>query len=203
MATAARTIVKKVENAILYSDGTIRIDGVRASFPHLDAPYSKDGDKGKYGITGMLPKATHEAARNLVKKFIDDMMATNKTKVASDKLFLKDGDDTAKEENEGMWLVSANESRAPAVRNRKGVKLDTDEISEMFYGGCWVNILIRPWYQDGQKVGKGFGKRINAGLVGVQFVRDDEPFGEGRISDEDVWDEVEGDDLDFGDDDDL
>ena len=42
-----------------------------------------------------------------------------------------------------------------------------------------------------------------AGLVGVQFVRDDEPFGEGRISDEDVWDEVEGDDLDFGDDDDL
>ena len=52
----------------------------------------------------------------------------------------------------------------------------------MIYAGCWVNILIRPWWQNSAK----WGKRVNAGLTAVQFVRDDEPFGQGRITSEDV-----------------
>lgn len=204
MSKSQRTVLKKVENAVLYSDGTIRIDGVRASYPHLAEPFSKDGEKGKYGITGIMPKETHRAAAKLVKSAIEEMMAANKTKVATDKWYFKDGDNTDKEEYEGAWIVSANESRAPAVRSRGGGKMTKEEVEEAFYGGCWVNILIRPWYQDGQKVGKGYGKRINAGLVAVQFVRDDESFGDGRIDDEGVWDE-DGDDFedDGFDDDDI
>lgn len=64
---------------------------------------------------------------------------------------------------------------------------EDEKVADMVYGGCWAHILIRPWYQDGKKVGAGYGKRVNAGLVGVQFIRDDEPFGEGRIDDTDAW----------------
>lgn len=199
MSKTQRTVVKKVENAVIYSDGTIRIDNVRASYPHLSEPYSKDGEKGKYGITGILPKETHRAAAKLVKGAIDEMMAFNKTKVATDKMYFKDGNNTDKDEYQEAWIVSSSESRAPSVRARSGGKLGKEQIDEMFYGGCWVNILIRPWYQDGQKTGKGYGKRINAGLVAVQFVRDDESFGDGRIDDEGVWEE-EDDDNAFDDD---
>jgi hypothetical protein len=61
--------------------------------------------------------------------------------------------------------------------------------------GYWYNILIRPWYQDNK-----FGKRLNAGLVGVQFVRKDEPFGMAAIDDSDAWDAVDSDEDDFEDD---
>ena len=51
----------------------------------------------------------------------------------------------------------------------------------MIYGGCWVNILVRPWFQNNK-----YGKRVNAGVVAVQFRKDDEPFGSGRISDDEI-----------------
>lgn len=206
-----REVVKKVPNAVLYSDGTIRIDNVRASYPHLDKPWAgkdADGDEGKkktakYGIVGLLPKDTHKQAKDLVKQAIMDMMAANDTKVATDKWFLTDGDKGEKVEEEGHFKISARESRRPTCRNRDKSILDKDEVAEVIYGGCYVNMLIRPWYQDGVKVAKGYGKRINAGLVAVQFVRDGEPFGEGAIDDEGVFDDCEDDDENWGDDDDL
>jgi hypothetical protein len=53
---------------------------------------------------------------------------------------------------------------------------------DVIYAGCWVHILIRPWWQDSAE----WGKRVNAGLTAIQFCRDDEPFGESRITPEDV-----------------
>ena len=52
----------------------------------------------------------------------------------------------------------------------------------------WV---IDVWAQNNQ-----YGKRINAQLDGVQFVRDGEPFGEGGIS-VDAFDAFGDDDDDF------
>lgn len=198
---ANREVVKSVKNAILYSDGTIRIDNVRASYPHLGSPYSKDGEKGKFGIVGMLPKETHVEAKNLLKEAMDKLLADNGgVKVAADKKFLRNGDDSDNESYAGHWTVSTSENRRPAVRNRNGSMMSPEEADEKVYGGCWVNMLVRPWYQDGVKTGKGYGKRVNCGIVAVQFVRDDEPFGEGRIDDEGVWDNA-GDGSDASDDD--
>lgn len=197
---ANREVVKQVKNAILYSDGTVRVDNVRASYPHLGEPYSKDGEKGKFGIVGMLPKETHVEAKDLLKSVMDKLLSEADAKVAADKKFLRNGDDSGNDSYEGFWTVNASESRRPSARDRNGTQLAPDEAEEKIYGGCWVNILIRPWYQDGVKVGKGYGKRVNAGLVAVQFVRDDEPFGEGRIDDEGVWDNDGGNSSD---DDDL
>lgn len=196
---AAIEVKKKVSNAILYTNGMIRIDNVRVSFPHLDKPYAGKGDDGKegkpkFGIVGMLSKKTHVAAKDLVKEAMDELLKSNdNAKVAADKKFIRNGDDQDREEYENHWTVSAREERRPAVRNQRGeLVIEESKIADMVYGGCYCNILIRPWYQDGQKVGKGYGKRINAGLVGVQFVKDGESFGEGRIDDSDAWDDVSG-----------
>lgn len=42
------------------------------------------------------------------------------------------------------------------------------------YSGCYVNAQVEVWAQDNK-----FGKRINAQLLGVQFVRDGDSFGAG------------------------
>jgi hypothetical protein len=186
-----RTVVKKVENAVLYSDGTIRIDNVRASYPHLAEKFvDKDGTVGKFGVVGLLPKDTHTAAKNLIKEQILKVIKDGGgDKVALDKWFLRDGDNGDKEEEAGNYVVKSSESKRPTCRKRNGEVMTVDEVESTIYGGCYVNILIRPWYQDGVKVGKGFGKRVNAGIVAVQFNRDGEPFGDGRITDDGVWDD--------------
>jgi hypothetical protein len=196
---AAREIVKQVENATYYNDGTIRLTGVRVSFPHLVTPQAGEDDNGnptkaKFKIVAMLPKETHEEAYNLCMRVINKMIKDNDTKVSSDKFFLRDGDNMDREEYEGFWIVSASDDRRPALRDEQGALLDMDEdkelAEEMFYGGCWCHVFIRPWYQDGVKHGKGKGKRINSGLVAVMKDRDDKSFGEGRVDDSDVWGDV-------------
>jgi hypothetical protein len=182
----AREIKKKVKNAILYTDGSIRISGVRFSYPHLKKPYKGDGDQGeaKFGIVGLLPKATHRAAKDLIKERIEELLKENKVKaLPSDKKFLRDGDQSGKDEHAGMYTVSARESRRPPLRNRANEVVEPEDADEVFQPGYWGDILIRPWYQNNK-----YGKRVNAGLSSVQMVKKDEVFGEGRISDEDLDD---------------
>ncbi len=203
---ATRTIVKKVKNAVLFSDGTIRIDNVRGSYVHLDKAYkgrSEDGGSveavAKYSIVGIMPKGTHEAAKDLVMEVIRKVLADNKdAKVAKDKRFIRDGDDSEKDEYEKSWTVSAREERRPKCRDRAGELVEEiEDVREQFVSGYWFNILIRPWFQDNK-----YGKRVNAGLVGVQFVKKDETFGDGAIDDNDAWDTVDDNDDGLGGDDD-
>jgi hypothetical protein len=202
-----RTAVKKVKNATLYSDGTIRVEGVRLSFPHLGKAYEGKDDDGnvqkKFSLKGAMPKATHAEAMRLIKGEMDRMMKENKIDdLASDRKFLRNGDTMGRAEFKGMYVLSASESNRPHLRDRRAAKVEPENADQLFYGGCWANVLIRPWWQNHQK----YGKRVNAGLAAVQFLRDDEPFGEGRISDEDVDDTfapVGEDDSGFGGDDDL
>jgi hypothetical protein len=195
---AERTVVTKVSNAVLYSDGTVKLENVRLSFPHIGTPQEQKNDAGdiekSYGLVAMLPKETHVAAKDLIKKIIQDLAAKNEAKVATDKWFLADGDDKERAEYEDNYIVSASDRKnRPSARNRDGTVMTPDEADDKFYGGCWANVLIRPWYFSGKaKNGKTYPKRVCAGLVGVQFLRDDESFGEGRVNDDGVFDAVEG-----------
>lgn len=203
MAKQERTIVKKVQNAVLYSDGTIRIDGVRCSYPHIGSPQENENDDGKktlkYGVTGMLPKKTHVAAKDLCKEVINKLMKDNDAKVATDKWFLSNGDDKEQAEYADHFIVATSESRRPTARKRNGEVMTAEEADDAFYGGCWANILIRPWYFNGKAKGstKTYPKRICCGIVAVQFVRDDDAFGEGRVTDDGVFDEVSDDGDEF------
>lgn len=210
-----KTIVKKVKNCIQYSDGTFKIENVRASYPHLDAPYAgKDAEddedggkgkkkKGKYGIVGLGLKETHKEAMLLCKAYVEQKNKEAKKTIGKNNWFIRNGDDSGKPENEGNYTWNASEVKRPRVRGRDGRIMEPDEVAEKIYGGCYVNILIKPWIQDNK-----WGKKHNAGLIAVQFVRDGEPFGEGRVSDDDVFEELDDEDfdaadLDYGDDDDL
>lgn len=195
---AERKVVKKVENAVLYSDGCIKIENIRVSYPHLDKPYAgtQSGDENsqaepKYGLVALLPKDTHEAAKDLCASVIKSIQEENDIRVAKDKKFIRDGDDSDKVENEGCYTISAREARRPSVRNKNAVPMTEREIQDKIYGGCWGSILIRPWLQDNK-----YGKRINASLIAFQFLRDDEPFGEGRVDDDGVFDSAGSDDDD-------
>ena len=213
----ARAVVKKVPTkfkggrkgwCVLYDDGLIRIDGVRFSYPHLRKPYGgEDGGEAKYGVVGLLPKKGNEAAKLLIDSAIKDILTANKVKtLASDKKFIKDGDDAGKEEYEGHWAISARESRKPPLRSPSGETVEPEDTDGLFQAGYWGSILIRPWWQDHKK----YGKRVNAGLSSAQSIAEDETFGEGRISDDDLddiyednWDGDGDDSVDDEDEDEI
>jgi hypothetical protein len=198
---ATLEIKKRVANAVWYTNGLIKIENVRFSYPHLDKPFAgKNADgsaagKPKFGIVGMLPKKTHAEAKQLLVEVMNELLAANKDgkgvapTVSSDKKFIRNGDDHEQAETYGgHWIVSAREERQPSVRDaRANLVTEASAIAKIVYGGAWGHIMIRPWYQDGVTVGKGYGKRVNAGLTGVQHIRDDKPFGEGRVDDTDAW----------------
>jgi hypothetical protein len=173
--------------AVLYSDGTILVNDIRFSYPNLGKPFEGTDDNGqkksRYGLKGMMPKATHKPAMRLMKKHMEKMMADNKTSdLASDRKYLRNGDDLGKPEMKGMFVFSASEDTQPSLRDAAAQKIGSDVAQKLFYGGCWGNALIRPWWQNHAK----YGKRVNAGIAAAQFVRDDEPFGEGRVTEDDV-----------------
>jgi hypothetical protein len=215
----ALTIVKKVPFAILYKDEQdrelIKLEKVRLSYPFVGTPSEDKNDDGKivrkFRCAGMLPKATHTQAKDLVKAKIEALMAEAEVRVPKTNWFLSDGDGDQHEANEvykGNFIISASDGRIrPTARDKKGIVIDSiEKIDDTFYGGCWVDLLIRPWYFNGRSKNspKVFPKRIIAGLAAIKFDRDDTPFGSGRVDDGDVWqvDENAGDGMAAPEDDD-
>ena len=102
-----------------------------------------------------------------------------------------------------MFIVKASEARRPSVRKRDGSVMSEREMADEIYGGMWGNILLRPWYFNGKaRNGKTYPKRVLANFIALQKTKDDESFGESRVSDDGVFDAVEGDDGGNGLDDD-
>ncbi len=191
---ATREVVKTIKGAggvvlaVVYNDGSIRIDNVRASYPHVGKPYKGEDadpdDKGKFGIVGLMSKKTHKPVLDHLVKMMNDILTEkNKgAKIPADKKFVRNGDESGKPGYDDCWSVHASESKRPSVRGRRKEVLTPDEAEQVIYGGCYVNILIRPWWQDHKK----FGKRVNANFLAVQFRADGDPFGEGRISEDEI-----------------
>lgn len=201
---AERKIVEEVTNAKLYSDGTILVQDIRNSYPHVDAAWSQnEGEKKKFSVVGMVPKDTHKAAHDLVKRVIDKMMselvAQKKIPAAlkADARFLRDGDDSGKPDYAGYWTINASEDTAPAVRDAARNKItDSAAIKKLFVPGHRIDLLLRPWFQDNK-----YGKKINANLLAVRYRRKDEILGEGvRLADDDIDQTFDDDIEDNGDD---
>jgi hypothetical protein len=222
--TEPRVVLESVRNAKLWSDGTISLFCVRASYPHVLEKFAgKKGETPKHSIVVLIPKRKKwNAAYELVQKRIAELMKENKQKkLRSEHKFLRDGDDAGKEEYEGFWTVNASEANMVDVRdNKRDPKtgkariLEKGKDDDVIFAGSWVNVVIRPWFMNNEH-----GKKVNAGLIAVQHVpiekvreqwkaASDDPFGTGRISKEEVdedfddyTDDDDGDD-DYDDDDD-
>lgn len=164
---------KKIAPYLFYSeeDGAYRLDNVRLSYPHLFEPWGKKPtDVKKYSATGIIDPKTHKDA---IKTLLEDFKALGQAelgiKIGRDMLCLRDGTDSGKEEQEGMWVLRTSETKRPSVRNTDMTPLIEED--NVVYAGCRVHILFRPWVQDNE-----WGKRVNAGLIGIKFHLDDEAF---------------------------
>ena len=119
--------------------------------------FAKDSDADKT-MLDIMDKVAHEKwGKDAAKTFTD---LKNK-----DKICYKDGDTKIMYGGfEGNMFVSARNGKcAPQVLNR-----DLKPITEsqgLIAPGCIVNALIDVWAQDNK-----YGKRINALLLGVQYV---------------------------------
>jgi len=205
----AVTVVKRVKNAVLYSNGHIKLENIVFSHPHVFEKYqgtAKPGDSNtpSFSCIALMPKATHKEAKDLIKEEIARLCRENKVKdVAADRKFITDGDQKAKDETVGMWVVSGRDSKnKPFVRDRAKNVIDSKDSHEI-YGGAKGHMIIRPWWCDNQ-----YGKRVASGIIGIQKIADGEPFGDAtRITDEDVDNMLDAEDddgsVDVGDDDDL
>lgn len=126
--------------------------------------------------------------------------AALKSLIAGQKTALVDGNTKAEYPGyEGNMVVQAHSkaNQPPTLvqtLNGENVKLD-NETQSVIYSGCYVNAIIEFWAQDNQ-----YGKRINAQLAGLQFVRDGESFAGGRAAATDDFAPVETEDAPFEDD---
>jgi len=219
---AALQEVRKGKNFVIYTDGReklIKLMNGRLSYPHFGAKrVEKDEETGRERATwngvAMLGKTSHAEAKAAFDSLMNEIKAAQTNEktgkkgivIPSEYLCLKDGDEKEDEAMHGHWLISFSDSnRRPAIRDQRGELIMSEEaIDEKFYGGCYGNVLVRPWFFNGKAKGstKTFPKRICCGFVGAQFVKDGDPFGNGRIDDSDAWSSVEDEGNDGLDDDD-
>jgi hypothetical protein len=155
----------------------IKIPSARLSFPSLFNMASFGGEStGKYEATFILDKKEHAKVIAEIEAVIGKLQKDElKSKVASDKICLKDGDEMDRPEYAGKMTIKASTKKRPLVINRDKSAISEDD--NIIYAGCYVNGIVTLWAQNNQ-----YGKRINAQLDGVQFVRDGDPFGDGGIS---------------------
>ena len=183
----------------------IKLQDARLSFPHLfKAKAFDEGGVAKYQATFMLDSNNKRDLKQItaLKAAMDEcgrekwgkqwdagkiklkgtcLKAQDEELIAEKFVTATQGDD--REESEGMYMVSSTEAKRPTVVDSDKTPL-TDEDGKP-YAGCYVTGIITLWAQDNK-----FGKRINANLVGVQFKKDGEAFGEGSTSvEDDDWDD--------------
>lgn len=164
----------------------IKLPNVRISYPNIFRKGSYEGtENSKYDCTFILDKTKNEKlikdVSNHIKKLLKDK---NKgARLAADRYCLRDGDATGKEEYKNTYILKASSTARPTVMDRDKSPITEDD--NVIYSGCRVNATIDLWFQPSH------GKRVNANLRGIQFYRDDEAFGGGRIDPEIVMDEFE------------
>ena len=160
----------------------------------FEARAAKVGDKPKFGAAFLFP-ATHPALKEISTYVIaaakakwgdkaDDMLKQLK---AADRLPVHNGDAKASSSGyAGNFFMNAGNAVRPLI-------LDADARTPLEakdgkpYSGCYVNALVEIWAQDNQH-----GKRINASLLGVQFVRDGERLAGGSTATADDFEPIPG-----------
>ena len=176
-------------------DNIIMLHNVRLAFPELwTAKKVNDEGKAAFSASFLFPP-DHPAAATVKVAIAKTAKAKWGAKageilqalVAADKVCLHNGDTKSNLEGySGNLFVSARGPVRPLVLNDD--KSPLTEADGRPYSGCFVNAQIAIWAQQNT-----YGKRINAQLRGVQFLRDGEAFSGGGVASSDEFDAVEAD----------
>jgi hypothetical protein len=152
----------------------ILLSNVRLSFPSLFRKAVFNGDETKFEATFLINKATQGPKIKDIKAAIDAAIkdGLKGAKLPPDKICLKDGDDIDYAGYAGHMSLKASSTKRPMVLDRD--KSPLTEADNKLYAGCYVNASLELWVQNNQ-----YGKRINCNLLGVQFMKDGEPFADG------------------------
>lgn len=173
---------------------------VRASF--LDTLFIKDyfsnedasdpKKKKSYRATALINPETQADQVQKVKAAMKEC-AEGKWgvgKIPKDVIFcLKDGNKKEYDGYEDMLYIGAGNTVKPHVVGRDG-RTPVGEEEGIIYAGCQINFSFRLWAQSNK-----WGKKVNASLIGVQFVRDGDAFGAKQPDVADVFEDQSGDET--------
>ena len=172
----------------------IKLNNVRLSFPSIFRKATFEGAETKYEATFLIDKESQadkikELKSEISKRIKEDLKGA---KLSAERICLKDGDDFDYTGYAGCMSFKASSTKRPLVIDRDKSPLTEDD--NRIYAGCYVNAMVELWVQN-----NGYGKRINANLLGVQFFKDGEPFADGESGSVDDFDmfEDDGDDEFF------
>ena len=161
----------------------IQLSNVRLSYPQLFkpkafamSPVGQGQSEPKFSAVAILDKAQDAKQIQILK---DGMKAVAEEKWGVGKIpkgikvCVRDG--AEKEGTEGygpdiVFVSTSSAKRIPIVDRNLTPLVEEDGKP---YAGCYINLSLRLWAQDNQ-----YGKRINAQLRAVQFVKDGEAFGD-------------------------
>lgn len=167
----------------------IKLKNVRLSFHDL----LKTDDFDRYGVNVILAKDHPQIAdleNAMLEVATETWGAAAESKLSGEgNFFFKEGDlVTDKKGNtysgfEGqMAVVARNKSKAPTLVDVKG-RVTKDPA--LFYSGCYVNLIIDVKAFTFKNV-----TNIHASLLGVQFLKDGDSFGQVEVSDESDFDDL-------------
>jgi hypothetical protein len=171
----------------------LKLSNVRLAFPQLFEAKTVNGEGEPAFSASFLLSTDHPAVAELKKameqvgkeKWGAKWPAVKKEIEAKDRTALHDGDTKADYAGfPGHLFVSARNKTRPLVIDRD--KTPLTQADGRPYAGCFVNASIELWCQD-----NNYGKRINASLRGVQFLRDGDAFAGGGAASDDEFDEIE------------
>lgn len=155
----------------------ILLSGVTLSYPHVfQKKQFPGGGAAKYSAQFLLHKEKHKGLIDQIKRAILDLTASaysDKKCPSADRLCLRDGDTLDKPEAAGHFVLSASENSRPVVVDQKLSPITEED--DLMYGGAVVNARVNLWAQN-----NNFGRRINANLRGIQFVKHGDRLGSGR-----------------------
>jgi len=162
----------------------VQLKDVRLTFPVLFEAKQVNG-KGdpKYSAAFLIPRdhpqlteiqnAIREAANA---EWGDKSAAIVKQLGAGDRLAVHDGDGKSDYDGyAGNYFINASNKVRPLVIDGNRAPLTVADGKP--YSGCYVNAIVEFWGQDNE-----YGKRVNASLLGVQFVRDGERLAGGAVA---------------------
>lgn len=173
---------------------------VRLAFPSLWFPEQVQGE-GKPAFSGsfIIPR-DHPQLREIESVIMQVANAQWGAKAmdilralkAKDAICVHNGD--AKAEWAGfagnLYISARSESRPLVVGRDRAILVQADGKP---YAGCYVNAVLDIWAQDNK-----FGRRINAGLSGVQFDADGEAFAGGVPATVDDFDNLDASQMPEG-----
>lgn len=175
-------------------------NNARATFPNIYEGKANDAGKITFSM-GLLFDPAHPgigSLRDVVEQVGKDKWGAKwpqikKELTAGDNLLIHNGDAKASLAGyEGNLFFNAYNTVRPTVVDRDRTPLTAADGKP--YSGCYVNVIIDVWAQENQ-----YGKKINAQLQGVQFLRDGDAFaGGGSAAASSDFDEI-ADGADAGD----